>query len=116
MVEPFDYHFIINQLAKKFDGWFECLGENTEKYITFSVSVDKKLDNGKTVTYKLNFIDSFRFMPTSLSSLVDNLSEIYKKECKRWKERKKKLNQYAILLELKITNYITNAKTVKRDD
>ena len=55
-------------------------------------------------------------MSTSLSSLVDNLSEIYKKECKRWKERKKKLNQYAILLELKITNYITNAKVVKRDD
>ena len=28
-------------------------------------------------------------MSTSLSSFVDNLSEIYKKECKRCKERKK---------------------------
>ena len=28
-------------------------------------------------------------MLTSLSSLVDNLSEIYKKECKSCKERKK---------------------------
>ena len=28
-------------------------------------------------------------MSTSLSSLVDNLSEIYKKECKGYKERKK---------------------------
>ena len=28
-------------------------------------------------------------MPTSLSNLVDNLSEIYSKECKRCKERKK---------------------------
>ena len=25
------YHFIINQLAKKFEGKFECFGENTEK-------------------------------------------------------------------------------------
>ena len=33
------------------------------------------LDNGKSVTYKIKFIDSFRFMSSSLSSLVDNLSE-----------------------------------------
>ena len=51
------------------------LGENTEKYIAFSVPVKKELDNGKTITYKLKFFDSFRFMLTSLSSLVDNLSE-----------------------------------------
>ena len=44
--------------------------------------IKKNVDNGKTITYKLKFIDSFRFMPTSLSNLVDNLSEIYKKECK----------------------------------
>ena len=71
----YDYHFIIKQLAKEFDGQFECLGENTEKYITFSVPIKKKLDNDKTITYKLKFIDSFRFMSTLLSSLVDNLSE-----------------------------------------
>ena len=52
-----------------------------EKYITFSVPI-KKCDDGKTITHKLKFIDSFRFMPTSLSNLVDNLSEINKKECK----------------------------------
>ena len=85
----YDYHFIINKLAKEFDGQLECLGENTEKYITFSVPISKELDNGKTITYKLKFIDSFRFMSTSLSSLVDNLSEIYKKECKGYKERKR---------------------------
>ena len=28
----YDYHFIINELVKEFDGNFECLGENTEKY------------------------------------------------------------------------------------
>ena len=32
-------------------------------------------------------------MSTSLSSLVDNLSEIYKKECKSCKERKKIISE-----------------------
>ena len=71
----YDYHFIINELAKELEGQFECLGENTEKYITFSVPI-KKLDNSKAIRCKLKFIDSFRFMSTSVSSLVDNLSEI----------------------------------------
>ena len=33
----YDYHFIIKELVKEFEGNFDCLGENTEKYITFSV-------------------------------------------------------------------------------
>ena len=45
----------------------------------FFVPIKKELDNGKTVTYKLKFISSFRFMLTSLLKLVDNLSEIYSK-------------------------------------
>ena len=53
-----------------------------KKYITFSASIKEKLDNDKKITHKLKFIDSFRFMPTSLSSLVYNLSEINKEECK----------------------------------
>ena len=36
----------------------------------------------KAITYKLKFIDSFRLMPTSLSNLVDSLSETNKGECK----------------------------------
>ena len=35
------------------------------------------------------FIDSYRFMSTSLSNLVDNLSGVYDKECKKCMERKK---------------------------
>ena len=53
------------------------------------VKINKELDNGKTITYKLKFIDSFRFMSTSLSSLVDNLSEIYKKEYEGCEEKEK---------------------------
>ena len=45
-----------------------------EKYITFSVPIKKECDDNKIVTYKLRFIDSLGFMPTSLSELVDNFS------------------------------------------
>ena len=85
----YDYHFIIiNKLGKVFYGQFEYLGENTGKYITFSVPISKELDNAKIITYKLKFIDSSRLMSMSLSSLVENLSEIYKKECKGCEDKK----------------------------
>ena len=76
------YHIIIEEVTEEFKGQFECLGENTGKYITFSIPIEKEFDNGKTITYKLKFINSFRFMSSSLSNLVDNLSEgIYNCKC-----------------------------------
>ena len=79
----YDYHFIIKELVKEFEGNFDCLGENTEKYITFSVPLKKKIENKNLeITYKIKFIDSFRFMSSSLSKLVDNLSEgIHNNKC-----------------------------------
>ena len=38
----YDYHFIIKELAEVFKGEFEWLEENTEKYMSFSVSIKKK--------------------------------------------------------------------------
>ena len=78
----YDYHFIIKELVKEFEGNFECLGESTEKYITFSVPIKKRIENkDMEITYNIKFIDSFRFMATSLSKLVDNLTkDNYKKE------------------------------------
>ena len=68
---------------KECEGNFDCLGENTEKYITFSVPLKKKIENKNIeITYKIKFIDSFRFMSSSLSKLVDNLSEgIHDNKC-----------------------------------
>ena len=79
----YDYHFIIKELVKEFEGNFDCLGENTEKYITFSVPLKKKIENKNIeITYKIKFIDSFRFISSSLSKLVDNLSEgIHDNKC-----------------------------------
>ena len=81
----YDYHFIIRELASEFHGNFECLGENTEKYITFSVPIKKRIENKIIdITYKIKFIDSFRFMATSLSKLVDNLTEsIHNDRCNK---------------------------------
>ena len=53
-----------------------------EKHITFSVAIKKKCDDGKTIAYKLRFIDGFRFMSTSLSKLVDVSGNFNSIECK----------------------------------
>ena len=81
----YDYHFVIKELVEDFKGQFECLGE---KYITFSVPIKKEHNDDKTSTYKIKFIDSCRFMPSKLSDLADNLSEINNKDCKTCMERK----------------------------
>ena len=95
----YDTHFIINQLAEEFKGELNCIGENMEKYITFSVPIKKECDNGKTITHKLKFIDSFRFTSTSLSGIISyhiiylsyNISGIfYSIECKSCMHQKNK--------------------------
>ena len=79
----YDYHFIIRELVKEFEGNFECLVENTEKYITFSVPIKKRIENKDIeIYYKTKFVESYRFMATSLSKLVDNLTEgIHNDKC-----------------------------------
>ena len=84
----YDYQFLIKELAEEFKGQCECVGENTEKFITFSIPIKKEHDNDKRITYKIKFIDSCRFMQSKLSDLVDNLSEINNKDCKTCIERK----------------------------
>ena len=79
----------MKELEEEFKGKFKCLGENTEKYITFTVPIKEETEDGKAITYKIKFIDSSRFMSTSLSSLVDNLSEINNKVYEKCMERNK---------------------------
>ena len=74
----YDYHFILKELASE----FECIGENTRKYKTFSNPIEIEVtniykdgnENVVTISYKIKFIDSARFMADSLSKPVDNLS------------------------------------------
>ena len=52
----YDYHFIIKELAEEFKKQFTCLEENTEKYITLTVSIEKEVTridkNGEEITNK----------------------------------------------------------------
>ena len=89
-LSSYDGHFIIKELANESDGELECLAENTEKYISFSVKINKNItkkdeDGNKKIVntpYRLKSIDSYRFMAASLSELVDNLSNgLHRKKC-----------------------------------
>ena len=92
----YDTHFILNQLAIEFKGEINCIGHNMEKYITFSVPIKNEVINNnvdnKTITYRLKFIDSFRFMSDSLSNLADNTSEIFNSKERKSCIEKLKIN------------------------
>ena len=42
----YDTDFIINRLAIEFNGEINCIGDNMENYIIFSVPIKKELHNG----------------------------------------------------------------------
>ena len=85
------YHFMIKLLAEEFQRYFTCLQPSTEKYITFSVPLEKEvrridkkgIEITKTISYRLQFIDSATIMATLLSNLVNNLAEeVHTMKCK----------------------------------
>ena len=75
--------------------------------------LNKENDNTKKITYKLKSKCSYRFTSTSLSNLVDNLPGVYDKECRRCMERKK-IGWIVNLLDLKMVDWIINAKNAKK--
>ena len=85
-------------------GKLNCIPSNEEKYISFSKEIKVRefiAKDGKTheVKRELRFIDSFRFMGSSLKDSTDNLvkdlcdecktldAKTYKKTCKKKKKR-----------------------------
>ena len=69
----YDTHLFMKELAALTDG--SCgpmcvIAKNTEDYISFSIKV--KVDESKEI--ELRFIDTFKFMSSSLDSLVNNLA------------------------------------------
>ena len=39
----YDYHFNMKELAEELEKQLSCLGENTGKYITFTVPIEKEV-------------------------------------------------------------------------
>ena len=73
----YDAHLFIKELGKNSRD-LEVIAKNKEDYISFSVdvAVDKYVDkegNEKEKLIELRFIDSFKFMSSSLDSLTKNL-------------------------------------------
>ena len=75
----YDAQLFIRELGKKFDkGEIGVVAENKEKYISFNVDVIvdeyvNELSKVKEKKIQLRFIDSIRFMASSLDSLMNNL-------------------------------------------
>ena len=75
----YDTHLFIRELAKH-TYHMGVIAKNVEDYILFSikVEVDKYVDKNGEEKFKeieLRFIDSFKFMSSSLDSLVNNLAK-----------------------------------------
>jgi len=65
----YDSHFFIQSLGKT-QAEIDCIPNNEEKYISFSKFVH---DENKKLKQKIRFIDSLKFVPSSLDKLVKTL-------------------------------------------
>ena len=83
----YDAHLFIKRFGNP-DENISCIAKNSENYITFgkNIVVGKYTDkegNKKNLTCDLKFVDSFRFMSSSLEALTNNLD---KDQCKNLKK------------------------------
>lgn len=74
----YDSHFLLRKLANSFDGDIRIIPINAENYISFTKTVNDSSDDFKT-KIKFKFMDSFRFMNSSL----DHLSSLLPAEEKK---------------------------------
>ena len=72
-LQGYDAHLFIKQLYR-LKGDLECILSTEEKYITFYKKIKVDEINGADITFEIRFIDSFKFLQTSLANLVSNLS------------------------------------------
>lgn len=78
----YDCHLFIKALSA-IEGDINVIPQNKELYITLSkrISVGITDVNNQSVTVELRFLDSFRFMSSSLENLAKNLSDTKDYEC-----------------------------------
>ena len=92
----YDSHLFVKNLGFT-AGNIDCIPNNEERYISFTKNIEvgsymKKVKNEKEEVkietkpkyHKIRFIDSYKFMSTSLDSLVNNLPETAFNNLKRY--------------------------------
>ncbi|XP_036148439.1 uncharacterized protein LOC118647504 [Monomorium pharaonis] len=70
----YDSHFIIKEIANAFEGGVSLLPITKEKYISFTKTVKDTTEQDSRKHMQLRFIDSFRFLNTSLDKLSSYLN------------------------------------------
>ena len=102
----YDAHLFIKKLGRKFNkDDIGVIAENKEKYISFNVKINVKLagvkdKDGKEVykNIQLRFIDSFRFMASSLDKLASNLCGTSGIQCDKCKGSMKMINIFDVYI------------------
>ena len=81
-LQGYDGHLFIKQLANlKSSNGISCIPSTEEKYISFSKSIkvgeyfSRRFDKMFSINFEIRFIDSFKFLQTSLANLVSNLKK-----------------------------------------
>ena len=70
----YDSHFIIKEIATAFEGGVSLLPITKEKYISFTKTVKDTTEEDSRKHIQLRFIDSYRFLNTSLDKLASYLN------------------------------------------
>ena len=79
-LQGYDGHLFIKQLAR-LQGDLNCIPSTEEKYISFSKSIkvgeyySNKLGKTCSIKFEIRFLDSFKFLQSSLANLVGNLTK-----------------------------------------
>ena len=74
----YDSHLIMQKLGpicNTFDLEINCIPKGMEDYLCFSIR-PKRMNMFNKQSWQIRFIDSFQFLPTSLDTLVQNLTTV----------------------------------------
>ena len=110
------YHFNIKELAEELEGQFNYLRENTEKYIQVQERKITKIGKNvekitKTRSYRLQFIDTAKFIASLLQNFENYLTErTQKTKCKYGHDNK---NVKKLGLNMNIMGAVLNIQELK---
>ena len=77
-LKNYDCHMILKHGISKFKHWkLHCIAQTAEKFMTVNVQIPVGITNkGKTIYFKICFLDSFQFMSRGLDDLAKNLTSL----------------------------------------